>query len=115
MRDTESSLIALALSIAQKMVVELPISASMMEAVVRDALTQIEGTAEFTVRLNPADLELLQKSGSDLLKAKDETKEFRFVAASEVTRGGCLVQTRFGTVDATRETKFDLLQRTLQA
>ncbi|HEX3718720.1 MAG TPA: FliH/SctL family protein [Verrucomicrobiae bacterium] len=112
-RDTETSLVALALSIAQKMVVELPITTEMMEAVVRDALTQIEGTAEFTVRLHPADLELLQKSGSPLIDAKDDSKEFRFVSSSDVTRGGCLVQTRFGTVDARRETKLDLLQRSL--
>jgi flagellar assembly protein FliH len=113
MHDTESSLVALAFSIAQKIVAELPITTAMVEAVVRDALTQIEGTTEFTVRLHPADLELLQKSGSPLLDAKDESKEFRFVASGEVTRGGCLVQTRFGTVDARRETKLDLLQRNL--
>jgi flagellar assembly protein FliH len=108
-------LVALAFSIAQKIVAELPITTTMVEAVVRDALTQIEGTTEFTVRLHPADLELLQKSGSPLLDAKDDSKEFRFVSSGEVTRGGCLVQTRFGTVDARRETKLDLLQRNLLA
>jgi flagellar biosynthesis/type III secretory pathway protein FliH len=101
-RETENSMIALSLSVAQKLVV-------------RDALTQIEGTAQFTVRLHPADLELLQKSGSPLLGDGDGTKEFRFLSSPEVTRGGCLVQTQFGTVDARRETKFDLLQRTLTA
>ncbi len=114
-RDTENAMIALALSVAQKLVADLPISAAMIEAVVRDALAQIEGTAQFTVRLHPADLELLQKSNSPLLAAGDDSKEFRFLSSPEVTRGGCLVQTHFGTVDARRETKFDLLQRTLKA
>jgi len=45
----------------------------------------------------------------------DGAQEFRFLSSPEVTRGGCLVQTQFGTVDARRETKFDLLQRTLTA
>jgi flagellar assembly protein FliH len=115
MRDTESALIALSLSVAQKIVAEIPISTAMVEAAVRDALAQIEGTAQFTVRLHPADLELLQKSGSPLLAAGDGAKEFRFMSSPEVTRGGCLVQTHFGTVDARRETKFDLLQRTMLA
>lgn len=114
-RDSENAMIALSLSVAQKLVADLPISTSMIEAVVRDALAQIEGTAEFTVRLHPADLELLQKSDSPLLAAADGAKEFRFLSSPEVTRGGCLVQTHFGTVDARRETKFDLLQRTLKA
>jgi flagellar assembly protein FliH len=114
-RETENTVVSLALTVAQKLVAGLPISAAMIEAVVRDALAQVEGTAQFTVRLHPADLELLQKSESPLLAAADDAKEFRFLSSPEVTRGGCLVQTKFGTVDALRETKFDLVQRTLQS
>jgi flagellar biosynthesis/type III secretory pathway protein FliH len=114
-RETENAMIALSLSVAQKLVAGMPISTAMVEEVVRDALAQIEGTTQFTVRLHPADLELLQKSASPLLAAGDGAKEFRFLSSPEVTRGGCLVQTQFGTVDARRETKFDLLQRTLTA
>ncbi len=113
MHDTENAMIALSLSVAQKLVAGMPISAAMMEAVVRDALAQVEGTAQFTVRLHPADLELLQKAESPLLAAGDGAKEFRFLSSSEISRGGCLVETHFGTVDARRETKFDLLRRTL--
>jgi flagellar biosynthesis/type III secretory pathway protein FliH len=67
------------------------------------------------VRLHPADLELLQKAGSPLLTSADGVSEFRFLGSPEVARGGCLVQTRFGTVDARRETKFDLMKRSLVA
>ena len=114
-RETENAMIALSLSVAQKLVGGMPISTAMVEMVVRDALAQVEGTAHFTVRLHPADLELLQKCDSPLLLDGDGAKEFRFLSSPEVTRGGCLVQTQFGTVDATREIKFDLLQRTLTA
>jgi flagellar biosynthesis/type III secretory pathway protein FliH len=114
-RDTENAVVALSLSVAQKLVASIPISAVLVEAVVRDALAQVEGTAQFTVRLHPADLELLQKSDSPLLGESNREKEFRFLSSPEVTRGGCLVQTQFGTVDARRETKFDLLQRMLTA
>ena len=112
-RETENAMIALSLSVAQKLVGGLPISAAMVEEVVRDALAQIEGTAQFTVRLHPDDLALLQKSGSPLLAEGDGATEFRFLSSTEVTRGGCLVNTQFGTVDARRETKFELLQKTL--
>jgi len=93
----------------------MPISVPMLEATVRDALAQIEGTAQFTVRLHPADLELLKTAGSSLFTGMDELSEFRFLSSPEVARGGCLVQTRFGTVDARRETKFDLVKRSLLA
>lgn len=114
-RDTESAMISLALEVAQKMVADMPVSVPMVEAAVRDALAQVEGTAQFTVRLNPADLQLLRESGSPVLDTTENPDEFRFLSSPEVTRGGCLVQTRFGTVDARRETKFDLLKRSLLA
>jgi flagellar assembly protein FliH len=114
-RDTEGVMVSLALEVAQKMVADMPVSVPMIEAVVRDALAQIEGAAQFTVRLNPADLQLLQETGSPVLSSPDNPDEFRFLGSPEVTRGGCLVQTRFGTVDARRETKFDLLKRSVLA
>jgi flagellar assembly protein FliH len=111
--DAENMVVSLALEVAQKLVSEMPVSVPMVEAVVRDALAQVEGTAQFTVRLHPADLELLQKSGSPLLAGSDGSGDCRFLGSPDVARGGCLVQTRFGTVDARRETKFDLLKRSL--
>ncbi len=113
-RDTESTMVSLALAVSQKLVADLPISPAMVEAAVRDALAQVEGAARFTVRLHRADLELLQKAGSPLLTPV-EGQEFRFLPSLEVSRGGCLVETNFGTVDGRRETKFDLLKRNLLA
>ncbi|MGA2540482.1 MAG: FliH/SctL family protein [Verrucomicrobiota bacterium] len=111
-RETERTMVSLALAVSQKLVADLPISHAMVEAAVRDALAQVEGAARFTVRLHRADLELLQKAGSPLLTT-DEGQEFRFLPSPDVSRGGCLVETNFGTVDGRRETKFDLLKRNL--
>jgi flagellar assembly protein FliH len=111
-RETETMLVSIALEVAQKLVGDLPISVPMVEAAVRDALLQVEGTEQLTVRLHPADLDLLQKAGSPVLNT-EAADECRFLGSAEVTRGGCLVQTRFGIVDARRETKFDLLKRNL--
>jgi flagellar assembly protein FliH len=111
-RDTENTMVALALAVAQKLVADIPISAPMVEAAVRDALAQVEGTAQFTVRLHRADLELLENSESPVL-ADADGKQFRFLSSSEITRGGCVVETRFGTIDARRETKLDIVKRSL--
>ena len=107
-------MVSLALAVSQKLVAGLPISAGMVEASVRDALAEVEGAARFTVRLNRADLELLQKAGSPLLTPA-AGHDFRFLVSPDVSRGGCLVETNFGTVDARRETKLDLLKRNLQS
>jgi flagellar assembly protein FliH len=112
-RDTETMMVSLALEVAQKIVADMPVSAPMVEAAVRDALGQVEGTSQVTIRLHPADLEALQNAQSPLLEPGENANEFRFLGSPDVTRGGCLVQTRFGVVDARRETKFDLLKRNL--
>ncbi len=114
-RAAETTLVSLALEVAQRLVADLPISAPMMEAAIREALAQVEENAQITVRLHSADLELLQTANSTLVQAGESAKEIRFLGSPEVTRGGCLVQTRFGTIDARRETKFDLLKRSLLA
>jgi flagellar assembly protein FliH len=112
-RDTENTIVSIALEVARKLVSDMPISVPMVEAAVRDALTHVESSAEITVRLHPADLELLQNAGSPLVTTAETQKDFRLLRSPDVSRGGCLVETRFGTVDSRRETKFDLLKESL--
>jgi flagellar biosynthesis/type III secretory pathway protein FliH len=114
-RETENALIQLALDSAQKIVAGLPITTEMVEAVVRETVRQVEGSAEITVLLHPDDLALLRLHHSPVLTGLPESGPLRFAGSSEVTRGGCLVQTRFGVIDARRETKLEQLRQTLSA
>ena len=113
LQAAEPSLIQLALASAQKMIAGLPIDAALIEAVVREALQQVQDTAEITVQLHPDDLALLHKHESPLLQGSARGGPIRFGSSPEATRGGCLVQTRFGIIDARRETKIEQLQISL--
>jgi flagellar assembly protein FliH len=109
--ETESALIQLALEAAKKMVAGLKIDVKTVEAVVHEALKQVQDMSEISIRLHPEDLALLRQHQSPLLQGLPETGPLRFVASTEVTRGGCIVQTRFGLVDAQRETKLEQLRK----
>ena len=113
--ETESALIQLALESAQKIVAGMPINSKLVESVVREALQQAEDTAEVAIQLHPEDLALLQKHKSDVLKTAPNSKPLQFSSSAEVTRGGCLLRTRFGIIDARRETKLDQLRQALAA
>jgi flagellar assembly protein FliH len=113
--DTENVMVTLALEVARKLVSDMPISVEMVEAAVRDALGHVEGSAQITIRLHAADLELLRNAGSPLLTSGAGPNEFRFLSSSEVSRGGCMIETRFGTVDSRRETKFDLVKKAVSS
>jgi flagellar assembly protein FliH len=78
-------------------------------------LGQVQDTTEVSIRLNPDDLALLQKSKSPLLEDIPGTGQLRFVPSAEVTRGGCIVQTRFGIVDAQQETKLEQIRKAVAA
>ena len=60
-QETESALIQLALESAQKLVAGLPVNPKLVEAVIREALQQVEDSPDVTIQLHPDDLDLLQK------------------------------------------------------
>jgi flagellar assembly protein FliH len=112
-RQTENTLLEVALEAASRLVGGLPITPEMVAGVVREAVGQVEEATEICVELHPEDLALLQQTQSPLLAPATGGTQISFRGSSEVTHGGCRVRTRFGIVDASRETKMDLLQKSL--
>ena len=114
-QQAQTSLIQLALEAARRVVADMPVNTEVVEAVVREAVLQAGDTTDITIQLHPDDLALLHKQQSPLLKGLPETGPLKFLSSQEVTRGGCFVQTRFGVLDARRETKFEQLRESLTA
>ncbi|MDB6034175.1 MAG: hypothetical protein JWM16_4513 [Verrucomicrobiales bacterium] len=111
LQTCETELAELAVEIASKLVAGLPIVPEMIEAVVRDALCDLEKNLDYQVYLNIEDLELLKRIESPILH--DQTPGLHFQASGEVTRGGCMIKTPFGVIDARREVKLEALQKSL--
>jgi len=111
--ECENTVITLAIEVAQRLVAGLPVTAEMIEAAVREAMAQVEEATDFSIYLNPEDLALLQKLSAPLLDPKSGGDRMHFHSSPDVTRGGCLVQTRFGVIDARRETKVEQLKKAL--
>jgi flagellar assembly protein FliH len=111
--EAESALIDLALESAKKIIAGMPVDSALVEGTVREALRQAEDSAEIIVQLHPEDLALLRQHQSDVLNGSPDSGPLRFVHASEIGRGGCIIQTRFGLIDARRETKIEQLRQSL--
>jgi len=111
--EAETAVIDLALEAAKKIVAGMTVDAAMVESTVREALRQTEDTAEILIQLNPDDLALLRTHQSEILNGLPETGPLRFAGSAEVTRGGCIINTRFGLIDARRETKIEQLRQSL--
>lgn len=113
--ETEKTLIDLAMQVAQRIVANTPITIETVEAVVREAVAQLEDQTEITIQLHPEDLALLRKHQSPILESLPEARALRYSSSAEVTRGGCVVHTQFGLLDARRETKIVQLRKSLAA
>ena len=113
--EAETALIELALEAAKKIVAGMPVDAAMVESTVREALRQAEDSAEIIIQLHPEDLALLRQHQSEILNGLPDSGPMRFSHSSEVGRGGCVIQTRFGLIDARRETKIEQLRQSLNS
>ena len=111
--ESEQTLVKIALAAASKLVAGMPVSVEMVEAVVRDALREAEGQMNLELSLHPDEFQLLQRYGSSVLFEQED--RIRFQSSPDVTRGGCIIKTKFGTIDARRETKIALLEKAVTA
>jgi len=114
-RDAENAVLEVAFEVARKIVAEVPIDRNLVETNVRGALAGVEDATEFFIQLHPDDLALLQQHTSDLLESDPNGRQMHFLPSPDVARGGCLVRTKFGIIDARRETRLTRMRETLMA
>lgn len=109
----EQQLVTLAFEVAQKLVGSLPITAESLSSVIREACQELEDSADYVIQLHPEDLALIQKANAPMDLPGGNMERVTFQAAADVGRGGCVIRTRFGAIDARRETKLELLKRAM--
>lgn len=114
-RDCEQALIAIAWETARKVVNSVEITPAMVEAALDEALSSLRQTGRVRVQLHAEDLALLERVNSPVLLRELGGERIRMEASPEVGRGGCLVFTDFGTVDARREVKLELLRQSMES
>lgn len=106
----EVQVVRLALEIARRIVHrEVSVDRHLAEAMVRVALDRLGATGPITIRLHPDDVAVV----SEHVHRGDGS--VTLVADSNVSRGGCLVETDVGFVDATIEAQFGELSAALFA
>jgi flagellar assembly protein FliH len=66
---------------------------------VRQALTRLVSREVVTLRINPADLEMIRRH-RDALVASSDIEHLRVVEDHRVDRGGVVIETEAGTIDA---------------
>jgi flagellar assembly protein FliH len=108
-QETEREMVQLALTLARRVVHrEVTLDPELAAALAHVALDRLGTTTPATIRLNPEDYTIVAQDG-----ARWGTTPVTVVPDPSISRGGCLVESAFGSVDATIERQFDELSRAL--
>jgi len=115
LQDLEGELIEFSTEAAIRLVNSVPITTELIEAAIRDAVSNAEQNTEVAVYVNPEDMKMLRTDDSGLLTQSPHERRMKFVSDPKITRGGCVVDTNCGLIDGQREKRIELLKQTVNA
>ncbi|PKL08606.1 MAG: flagellar assembly protein FliH [Spirochaetae bacterium HGW-Spirochaetae-7] len=101
LEQTEAQVVELVLLIARKVV--KTISENQKNVVlsnITQALRKLKTRSDVIVRVNLADLQLTTEHAKDFIEMAENAKKLAIVEDSAVDRGGCIIETDFGEIDA---------------
>jgi flagellar assembly protein FliH len=101
LEQTEAQVIELVLLIVRKVV--KTISENQKNVVLSNigqALRKLKTRSDVIIRVNLADLQLTTEHSKDFIEMAENAKKLAIVEDSAVDRGGCIIETDFGEIDA---------------
>ncbi len=99
--ESESQLVNLVLQISQKVIKVL--SENQKNVVINNviqSLRKLKSRGDVVIRVNIADLDLATQHTQDFLKMVENVKSVTILEDSTVDKGGCVIETDFGEIDA---------------
>jgi flagellar assembly protein FliH len=99
--ESETQLINLVLLISKKVI--KVISENQKNVVINNviqALRKLKSRGDVVIRVNLSDLELTTEHTKDFLKMVENVKSVTIMEDSSVDKGGCIIETDFGQIDA---------------
>ncbi len=105
--DSQKDVAQMAIAVAEKVLhKEIMTDPNTVLSVVKNAVSKVSFKKQFTVHVNPLDLEVLKSAGDQIKALLDGYESLKFKASPQVEPGGCVVQTESGTVDARVDRQF---------
>lgn len=101
LRETETQIVELVLLMTRKVVKIISENQkSVIMSNVLAALKKVKGRGDVTLRVNLEDVRLTTEHINDFLKRVENIRGVTVVEDSTVEKGGCIVETDFGAIDA---------------
>ena len=110
--ETEQQIVELVLLIARKVV--KVISETQRNVVMQNvlqSLRRVKGRGDVTIRVNLADVGLTSEHTKEFMDAVESIKSITVAEDSSVEKGGCIIETDFGAIDARISSQLNELEQ----
>ncbi len=110
--ETEHQIVELVILMTRKVVKIISENQkSVIMSNVLQALKKVKGRGEVSIRVNLADLKLASEHTADFIQRVESVKGITIVEDSTVEKGGCIVETDFGAIDARISSQLNELEQ----
>lgn len=114
LKSAEGTVIRLAVAVARKIVGEaIEANEEIVLEAVRKALKHVVEKEMVQIRVHPEDLKIVREHRSDWLSIVEGTRSLEIEEDDRIRRGGCLVETEAGNVEAQVDKQIQLLEKVL--
>ena len=112
----EQQILDLALAVAEKIIhLEVTTNREVIQAVLQEAIRHIADRDGMKIRIHPQDFCYMMEIKSDFLQTLDGIKNLVFEQDETIARGGALLETLYGEVDARLDQQYQEVKGFLQA
>ncbi len=108
MQRSAEDMLHLVMAIARRIIqVEVNEHKETIVRIVQQTISAAVQAEEFHIRVNPEDLHILNEHKPLFIASLSGLSNIEFVSDGSITRGGCVLESSAGRVDATLETQLD--------
>lgn len=113
-KNYDAAILDLAVRLAQRIVgAAAEINEEIILQAVHDCLGYVEDKTKVIIRVNPDDLEAVRRHRNDWLESLESIDHLLIESEPSVTKGGCIVETPIGDVDAQIEERLERVRSAL--
>jgi flagellar assembly protein FliH len=110
----EKVVIDLSVSIAEKIIKKEVKRENIINDVLKESIKKVIGSNKIFVKLNPNDFEIINQESQAQFN-NDSYNKIKFESDERIEKGGCLVETEIGNVDARISSQLNEISKQLEA
>lgn len=110
----EEEIIDLAVEIAERLVArQLDLNPETVVSIAGEAIEAVKDCEQIVLYVNPDDVQVVKDKKEELLSLMPAETVLRVIGDADIERGVCVVETKSGMVDATLDTRWELMLEAL--